>query len=214
MVNASESPWDLRCDMLGAPAAAWSRFGRSAIGGLSLAVLALFVTGCGSASVEPQVDNAMYRRLVPPTVIHVRPFDTSVGTWEGPVTAQSARDKIRSNLASSLVDQLTEIATTNLHSATTPPPDGWLVTGKFVRVTAPRTVSLGVMGDMGWGGAKLITEVTVYDLSESATEPILVFTTSDGSKRPVGLVGENRNDVERTAREICDYLIEKLTGGG
>jgi hypothetical protein len=184
-----------------------------AIRGGALVALAFLLGGCGSASVEPQVDNAMYRRLVPPMVIHVRPFDTSVGTWEGPVAAQSARDKIRSNLTESMAEQLAEIAMTKIHASTEPPADGWLITGKFVRVTAPRTVSLGVMGDMGWGGAKLVTEVTVYDLAESATDPILVFTTSDGSKRPVGFVSEDRNDVERTAREIHDYLLEKLTEG-
>jgi hypothetical protein len=180
---------------------------------LSLCGLAgALLSGCGSAKVVSQVDNAMYRRLVPPLVIHVRPFDTSVGVWEGPVSAQSSRDKIRSALATSLAENLSELATAEVTAAQQLPPEGWLVTGKFVQVSAPRTVSLGVMGDMGWGGAKLITEVTVYDLAESATDPILVFTTSDGSKRPVGLVSENRNDVERTAREIRDYLVAKLSG--
>jgi hypothetical protein len=183
------------------------------ISSYAVATIALLLAGCSSAKVQPQVDNAMYRRLVPPSIVRVRAFDTSVGTWEGPVTAQSARDKLRANLAERLVECLGEIAATEVYPSLQPPADGWLITGKFVRVTAPRTVSLGVMGEMGWGGTKLVTEVTVYDLTESATDPIFVFTTSDGSKRPVGLVHEDRNDVDRTAREICDYLLQKLMGG-
>jgi hypothetical protein len=172
----------------------------------------LLLGGCGSPKVTSQIDNAMYRRLVPPLNIYVRPFDTSVGVWEGTINAQSARDRLKAELSTALIETLSEIAPADMHAPMTPPPGGWLVTGKFVQVTSPRSVSLGVMGDVGWGGAKLVTEVTVYDITESATEPILVFTTSDGSKRPVGLVSENRNDVERTAREIRDYLIAKLSG--
>ena len=58
-----------------------------AVRGGALGAIAFLLDGCGSASVVPQVDNAQYRRLVPPAVIHVRPFDTSVGVWEGPVSA-------------------------------------------------------------------------------------------------------------------------------
>jgi len=183
-----------------------------------VSALALLFAGCSSSSIVPQVDNAMYRRLVPPPIIHVRPFDTSAGVWEGGASAQTERTKIRNALADSMVARLSEITAAEIYMGIDAPADGWLVTGKFVQVSSPRHANLGPVG-VGRGGSKLVTEVTVYDLAESATDPILVFTTTGTSKRLVnvdmqkGADDGNVSDIDRAAQEIRDYLLEKLTTG-
>lgn len=182
---------------------------------IAVAAVALLVAGCSSAKVVPQVDNALYRRLVPPSVIHVRPFDTTTGVWEGGAASQTARDKIRDALVEAIVQRLGEISATDIHMNIDPPKEGWLITGKFVQVSSPKYANLGPVG-FGRGGSKFVTEVSVFDLTESATDPILVFTTTGGSKRPVDVEMQKDsedNDIDRAAREIRDYLLEKLTTG-
>ncbi len=183
------------------------------------AMVLLCLAGCSTGSVTPQVDNAMYRRLVPPLVMHVRPFDTSAGIWEGGAAAPNVRSRIRDDLARALADELSELATTDVYMAVQPPTGGWLITGKFVHVTSPRWDSVGPV-QLGHGASKIETEVTIFDLAESATDPILVFTTTGGGGHRVGVgVGSKSthedasdSDVARTAREIHDYLVEKLSG--
>lgn len=186
--------------------------------GLAICGCAGLLGGCGSASITPKVDTAMYRRLVPPLVIHVQPFDTTGGVWEGGASAQNVRGEIRDALARELVARLGEIAPAQLHRGLQPPPDGWLVTGKFVHVSAPRWNSLGPVG-FGHGKSKFITEVSVYDLAESATDPILVFATTDGTGHKIGVDvfgkqdhDETGDEIARTADEVRDYLLEKLVG--
>lgn len=179
---------------------------------LLVVLLSGLLTGCASVKTVPGTELGDGMRLRRPSHIWVRPFATTGGMWQGTVSAPERREEIRDWLTASLLQTLTPIAPTHLLEDD-PPNSGWLVTGRFLRVNPGSTVGRLFLGGVGAGASKLETRVEVYDLAVSATEPMLTFTTTGGSNLAAGIPGAlsaTDDDVERTAREIRDYLAARL----
>lgn len=174
----------------------------------------VLVAACASVSVEPKKSISSTASIAPPSIIYVHLFDTTTGLWEGPVAGDTARERIARSLGENLESRIGEIVpTAKLVQAETPTPsDGWLVTGKIIRVN-PGGKWTRLMIGLGAGGSKFETEVSVFDLTHSAVEPILVFSTTGGSNTEGGTSQFNDatgEDIDRTAREVRDYLKEQI----
>lgn len=179
---------------------------------------AMLLAACSSVSVKPDVEIGDDGLLKAPSIVYIRLFDTTTGKWEGAVAGDTARERIAKSLGENLESRISELVKAKLIDAETPTPsDGWLVTGKFVRVN-PGGKWTRLWVGLGAGGSKLETEVTVFDLTESTTEPIMIFKTTGGSNIEGGSVTFNDatiDDIDRTAREIRDYMqvqYRKLSG--
>ncbi|MEZ5278092.1 MAG: DUF4410 domain-containing protein [Opitutaceae bacterium] len=181
---------------------------RIAVGILGL----LLLPGCASVSVDTEKDLVGTARLAPPSIIYVKRFDTTNGNWEGPVAGESARARIAAELAENIESRLTEVVPARiLYEESDQPTDGWLVTGEFLRVN-PGGKWTRMMIGLGAGGSKFETKVRVFDLTRSATDPIMVFNTTGGSNLEGGSATFNDatdDDIDRTAREIRDLMQEK-----
>jgi hypothetical protein len=182
------------------------------------AVGVMLLSACASVSIEPEQEIKDAALLDPPSIVYIYLFDTTTGTWEGAVAGETARERIAKSLGENLESRIGEVVPAKLIDASPPiPADGWLVTGKFVRVNPGGKWTRMWIG-LGAGGSKFETEVTVYDLTRSATEPIMIFDTTGGSNTEGGTATFNDatiDDVDRTAREIRDYMekqYEKLSG--
>lgn len=172
----------------------------------------LLLPGCASVSVDTETDLVGMAQLAPPSIIYVKRFDTTKGEWEGPVAGESARSRIAMELAENIESRLTEVVPARiLNEESAQPTDGWLVTGEFLRVNPGGKWTRMVIG-LGAGGSKFETKVRVFDLTRSATDPIMVFNTTGGSNLEGGSATFNDatdDDIDRTAREIRDLMQEK-----
>lgn len=181
-----------------------------------LALLAVLVGGCASVSTIPSEGVARDMKLRRPAKIFLQPFDTSDGMWQGRAAAAGARVEIRDWLTSRLETELTKIAPTRL-SGSEPLRSGWLVSGRFLRVNPGSRVKRMFLGGVGAGASKLETKVEVYDVAVSLTEPVLSFTTTGGSNLAAGIPGAmsaTDDDINRTAREIREFLESRLWSRG
>jgi hypothetical protein len=171
---------------------------------------ALLFTGCASVKTLPGGGASDATRMRRPSGIYVRPFETTGGMWQRDASSAETRREIRDWLAGSLLRDLAAMAPTHLlEGETTMPNSGWLVTGRFLRVDPGSRAKRLFLGGIGAGASKLETRVDVFDLAVSSTEPILSFATTGGSNLSAGIPGAMTgmdDDVERTAREILDYL--------
>ena len=117
-----------------------------------------------------------------------------------------------------MIERLPEIAPTE--EVPNPlPKSGLLVTGEFVTVKqGSRALRMGI--GFGAGGTKVETKVRLFDLAQSATDPIATFTTTGGSNAQPGWIagewvagGPNatglESDWERTSREIRNFILER-----
>ncbi|BET68054.1 hypothetical protein ASA1KI_29720 [Opitutales bacterium ASA1] len=178
---------------------------------LLLAVAAL--AGCASVKVVPGGGTAAGTLLRPPTAILVQPFSTDHGMWQGGVQEPSERIRVRDWLAAELESELRSIAPTSLHTGGDLPTEGWLVSGRFVRVNPGSKAQRMFLG-LGVGASKLETRVAVYDLAVSTSQPILELDTTGGSNLEAGptalVTNAALNDIARTAREIRGALEERI----
>jgi hypothetical protein len=148
-----------------------------------------------------------------PSEINIKPFETSGGMWQRDASSPEKRAEIRDWLTGSLLRHLAPLAPTYLLEGEPAPTSGWLVTGRFLRIDPGSRTQRMFLGGLGAGASKLETQVYVFDLAVSANEPILSFTTTGGSNLAAGIPGamsEMDDDIERTAREIYDYLEARL----
>lgn len=173
----------------------------------------LLATGCASVSVVPTQPVAA--SLAKPSQLYVKPFDTTTGKWEKATAGETARRQINDTLTAHLESRLGEIVPTTVVGADMP-TSGWLITGNYVRVN-PGDKWARMMIGLGAGGSKLELEVRVYDLAASATSPAMVFKTTGGTNQQGRMSTFNNateDDVDRTAREIRDYLRKQIEAMG
>jgi hypothetical protein len=194
------------------------------------ALLVLF-SGCASVSVTDVRRGAESNQR--PRQFYVADFDTSRGQWE--VTSRSrSEEQFRRETA----DALAEALTANLNAYVGParrignsravPPDGWLITGRFTRVSEGNPATRIIVG-LGAGGSKMETQTTIID--GSSRRPVLEFTTTGGSNAmpgaivatgPAGVVTNAvyqagrgvSDDTKRTARMITASVAEQMAQRG
>ena len=190
------------------------------------AALILGLTGCASISVK----DTQHAGRTPgrPAVIQVADFDTSGGNWK--ITSISRKpEQYKAEVAALLTKELVadlhaflQVPVQAVGHAKTPPPNGWLVTGKFTRVSEGNPAGRILVG-LGLGSSKLETQTVVYD--GRTRGPFLSFATTGGSNAVPGMLlssgpgsaaftavtqamrGVN-DDTKRTSRMITASLVE------
>lgn len=173
---------------------------------------AAFAGGCASVSTIPSEGKSASTRVRSPVTIWIRPFATDGGMWLKDSAEPEKRAEIRDWLSGCLIRHLSPIAPTHLLESEVP-TEGWLVTGRFLRVNPGSRSGRMFFGAFGGGASKIETQVDVYDLAVTAAEPVLTFTTTGGSNLATGLHGvmnATDDDVDRTAREIREHLETRL----
>ncbi|HEV7406094.1 MAG TPA: DUF4410 domain-containing protein [Chthoniobacteraceae bacterium] len=193
---------------------------------LAVAVV-LSLTGCASISVK-NVEKRAARVPAPPAVIYVADYDTGGGSWN--ITSISRKpEQYKAEVAEILAKELTADATAFLKIPTqrvgrskAVPPNGWLVSGKFTRVSEGSPAGRIIIG-LGVGSTKLETETTVTD--GRVHGPILHFATTGGSNALPGMIFSSgpgsavvtgvsqamrgvSDDAKRTSRQITASLAE------
>ena len=208
------------------------------LGGISVAVVALVLTGCASISVQPGHSTVTDQ---PPKKIYVENFDTSVGDFRVDREGQEL-DAFKSSLQIMMSTGISYDLTKRLIPAeridghpTFPRQSAWVIKGEFVRVEQGSRLLRGAIG-FGLGATKLVCRVRVYNLGDTKSGPFLSFTTTGGSNAEPGAItsfatdpltiviqaaaGSVGNiahgvteDTERTAREITatlsDYMYKR-----
>jgi hypothetical protein len=205
------------------------------LGGFSLGVLALVLTGCASISVQPG-NNVTTEQ--PPKQVYVEGFDTTGGDFrvdrEGEELA-AFKSSLQIMMSTGISYDLTKrlIPATRIdghprfkHEA------AWVIQGEFVRVEQGSRLLRGAIG-FGLGATKLVCRVRVYNLADNNPGPFLSFTTTGGSNAEPGAItsfatdpltiviqaaaGGAGNiahgiteDTERTAREITATLSDYM----
>jgi hypothetical protein len=195
--------------------------------------VAMLLSSCASVSVRDVDKRGSARPAQRPARIYVVPFST-----ENAVVKENFARKKRGQLpaeaqrilAESLAAELSkEIAPARVVKAGgVPARDGWIVSGRFVRIAeGNRLLRMGI--GLGLGGTKMETEVSVRNLSVS-NPPFLHFGTTGGSNAepgaatspipfsaaPVALLqtrGGVTDDARRTSRMITatlgEYMVER-----
>lgn len=179
---------------------------------LQMLVLAAIGGGCASVSTVPVESTPDSTRLRRPDGIWVRPFATDHGLWQKEFSDPQKRAEVSEWLSGSLLRHLAPIAPVHLVEDELP-SQGWLVSGRFLRVNPGSRTGRMFFGGVGAGASKIETQVNVYDLAVSSVEPVLTFVTTGGSNLATGLHGvlaATDDDVDRTAREIRQHLEEHL----
>jgi hypothetical protein len=175
-------------------------------------IAAALTGGCASVSTvttEGKSDSTLIRS---PVTIWIRPFATDGGMWLKDSAEPENRAQIRDWLSGCLIRRLSTIAPAHLLESEVP-TEGWLVTGRFLRVNPGSKSGRMFFGAFGGGASEMETQVDVYDLAVSEAEPVLTFTTTGGSNLATGLHGvmnATDDDVDRTAREIREHLEARL----
>ncbi len=198
---------------------------------IASALLAL-LSGCASVSVTGVRQHAEASR--PPARFYVADFDTRGGQWNITSRSRSA-DQFRQETANALAEHLTANINAYLGPARrigrsrSVPSDGWLITGRFIRVNEGNPAARMIVG-LGAGGSKMETETVVID-GFSGGRPVLQFATTGGSNAMPGMIMSSgptgavsnliqqanrgvRDDTKRTARMITASLAEYMVHRG
>ncbi len=154
---------------------------------LALTVI-LFGTGC--ASVTPhRFDTGQDPSQ--PKLIYVVPFSAPAANIradrEGEALAAFQQD-IVTTLSEELAAQINNNLVPTEFIADPrdlPPSDAWVIVGRFNRVEQGSRALRATLG-FGFGGTKLVTTSTVYDLAPATPKPILTIRTTGGSNAPPG----------------------------
>ena len=192
--------------------------------GAVVAVLAL--SGCASVSVKNIERHAQAAQ--PPAVIYLQDYDTRGGNWK--ITSRSrtpeqfkgeVAELLSKNLAADLEGFL-HVPVHRVGSRKDLPPNGWLVTGRFIRVSEGNPAGRILFG-LGIGSSKVETETIVFDGRSRGA--ILQFATTGGSNAyPGALISSGpassvisgvsqamrgvNDDTKRTARMVTASMAE------
>lgn len=185
------------------------------------------LTGCASISVK-NVEKRSARVSAPPAVIYVADYDTGGGNWK--ITSRSrSPEQYKAEVAEILAKELSsdaaaflKIPVQRVGRSRAVPPNGWLVSGRFTRVSEGNPAGRIIIG-LGVGSSKLETETMVID--GRVHGPILQFATTGGSNAIPGLIFSSgpgsavvtgvsqamrgvSDDAKRTSRQITASLAE------
>jgi hypothetical protein len=148
-------------------------------------------TGCASVSIQEKQESQKRIPQKKPSIFYVMDFSTEETEFnvdrEGDELKQFKRETAR-ELSGILIENMTKHlgVADRLVKAPKNSMDGWLIHGRFLRVNqGSRALRMGV--GFGAGGTKMETEVSVYDLSISATHPFMRFRTTGGSNAEPGI---------------------------
>jgi hypothetical protein len=199
---------------------------------LCAAAAILSLTGCASISVK-NVEKRAARVPGPPAVIHVADYETSGGNWK--ITSISRKpEQYKAEVADILAKELAadlsaflKVPVQRVGRSKAVPPNGWLVTGRFTRVSEGNPAGRIIVG-LGVGGTKLETDTTVLD--GRVHGPFLHFATTGGSNATPGVLLSSgpgsavvtgvtaamrgvSDDAKRTSRQVtaalAEYEVEK-----
>jgi hypothetical protein len=169
-----------------------------------------------------------------PARFYVADFDTRGGQWN--VTSRTRTpEQFRGETANALADALVANLSAYLGPAQRVgnsrgvPRDGWLITGRFIRVNEGNPAARIVVG-LGAGGSKMETETIVLD-GTAGGRKVLQFGTTGGSNAMPGMIISSgpggvvtnalqqagrgvRDDTKRTARMITASLAETMQQRG
>jgi hypothetical protein len=191
----------------------------------SAALMAIF-SGCASVSVTGvrQTRDGVAK----PAQFYVGDFETRGGQWN--ITSRSrTQEQYQQEVTNALAESLTASINGYLGparrvgSSRSVPRDGWLITGRFIRVSEGNPAARVIVG-LGAGASKLETETIVLDGSAGGN-PILQFGTTGGSNAMPGMIISSgpagavsnavqqvnkgiKDDTKRTARMITASLSE------
>ncbi|PTX92172.1 hypothetical protein DB346_24850 [Verrucomicrobia bacterium LW23] len=155
-----------------------------------LAILCL-ITGCASVSVK-DVHKSNLAGHTRPVCIYVADFDTKSGDWKvdrtGTDLATFKRD-VNNMVVDAIAERIDKNITASVHlrPGQTMPANGWLLTGRFVRVYQGSRALRMVVG-LGAGGTKMETQIVVRDLSSEGAPVVLSTTTTGGSNAEPGAI--------------------------
>ena len=196
-----------------------------------LGFLILF-SGCASVSVTGVKNHR--EGGAEPARFYVADFETRGAQWK--ITSRSrTAEQFKRERADALAEELTKNINANLGparrvgSSRVVPPDGWLITGRFIRVSEGNPAARIIVG-LGAGGTKLETETVVLD-GTAGGAPILQFGTTGGSNAMPGMIMSSgptgavsnavqqmnkglKDDTKRTARMITASLAEYMLQRG
>jgi len=152
-----------------------------------LPLLAIFIPGCASVSVQ-DVDRAGAQSTGRPGRFYVAPFAVdSASVKENPARKHPGglRSEAQQLLSGYLISELSKlgIPATAAPSGARIPADAWLVTGKITRLAEGSRLLRMAVG-LGSGGTKFETQVEVRSGTKSAR--VLRFGTTGGSNAMPG----------------------------
>jgi hypothetical protein len=203
---------------------------------IAAAALALAFASCASISVQPNTESGVSNM---PKKIYIAGFDATHGDFRvdrEKTELTDFRQNLQLMLQTAMIVDLSkrlDIPTVESHrDQNFHRENAWLIRGEFTRVNQGSRLLRSTIG-FGAGGTKLETNVYVYDLNQSDTQPFLTFSTSGGSNAepgaitglatdPVELVVQTAisgvggvahgltEDTKRTAREITAVLSDYM----
>jgi hypothetical protein len=123
-------------------------------------IAAALTGGCASVSTvttEGKSDSTLIRS---PVTIWIRPFATDGGMWLKDSAEPENRAQIRDWLSGCLIRRLSTIAPAHLLESEVP-TEGWLVTGRFLRVNRGSESGGLFFGAVGGGAGEVVRQVDV-----------------------------------------------------
>ena len=203
---------------------------------ISAGLIVLAFTSCASISVRPNTETSTSGM---PQKIYVSGFDATHGDFRVDREKTELAD-FQQNLqfmmqTALIVDINKRLGIPTMESYQEQefhPENAWMIRGEFTRVNLGSRLLRSTIG-FGAGGTKVETNVYVYDLNKSETNPFLTFSTSGGSNAepgaitgiatdPVeiavqaalsgvgGVAHGLTEDTKRTAREITAVLSDYM----
>lgn len=156
-----------------------------------LLVTALVLASCASISVRPNTESSSSGM---PRRIYIAGFDATHGEFrvdrektELAEFQQNLQFMLQTAMVVDISKRLGVPTQESFPEQEFHSENAWLVRGEFTRVNQGSRLLRSTIG-FGAGGTKLETNVYVYDLNHSQTQPFLTFSTSGGSNAEPGAI--------------------------
>jgi Domain of unknown function (DUF4410) len=172
----------------------------------------LILMGCAGGRVHDATRDgspvAANSTLSRPEHIYVTPIDASQGNWKADANDLPAlQTKVKADLEKDLLAELREIAPTTLGSGSE--SSGWTLTVTIIRVDPGSAVMRELVG-LGAGQSKIDVSFGLVDHGQRyLSGQVDADTGAEMGLHSVVVEGNNR-DASRVAREIRNYLAERL----
>jgi len=175
-------------------------------------VVCVVLGGCAGGHLTATSDTGnpanIGNKLSRPSHIYVTPIDVTQGTWKAEGSdLVNLQAKVKHDLESELVRELTEIAPTTVGSGNN--SSGWQLVVTIVHVD-PGSATMRELVGMGAGQSKINVTFSVDDRgTRSVSGHVDADTGAEMGLHSAVLEG-NGMDAERVAREIRNYLFNTL----